>query len=95
MSSADGWLVEGESPKQAPGLCREKTAARGGRGSGLYPESRDRASYAPGTSLWRFPERGGSGIRRRAGARLGARERHRARERRASETKRIKDYTGA
>ncbi len=32
MSSADGWLIEGESPKQVPGLCREKTAPETGEG---------------------------------------------------------------
>ena len=32
MSSADGWLVEGESPKQAPGLCREKRRPKTGEG---------------------------------------------------------------
>ncbi len=32
MSSADGWLVEGESPKQAPGLCREKRRPKAGEG---------------------------------------------------------------
>jgi hypothetical protein len=32
VSSADGWLVEGESPKQAPGLCREKRRPKTGEG---------------------------------------------------------------
>jgi len=32
VSSADGWLVEGESPKQAPGLCREKRRPKAGEG---------------------------------------------------------------
>ena len=32
MSSADGWLVESESPKQAPGLCREKRRPKAGEG---------------------------------------------------------------
>ena len=48
MSSADGWLVEGESPKQAPGLCREKRRPKTGEGRAYTQnpttaQARDRA----------------------------------------------------
>jgi len=47
VSSADGWLVEGDGPKQVARVMPRKTATQDGRGPGLYPESRDRASYGP------------------------------------------------
>ena len=89
MSSADGWLVEGESPKQVTRVMPRKTATQDGRGPGLYPESRDRASYGPASSLGRFP-RG----RRLRNSETSPKTAPGTWEQ-AGATKRIKDYTGA
>ena len=62
MSSADGWLVFGDEPQAGARVMPRKTAALGGRGPGLYPESSYRASWGPRASVdgfsagSRFPE---------------------------------------
>ena len=72
MSSADGWLVEGESPKQAPGLCREKRRPKAGEGR-AYTQNPTPAQVEAERAGGRFtqglaaPEFGGFGGGRRAG----------------------------
>jgi len=68
VSSADGWLVESESPKQAPGLCREKRRPKAGEGRAYTQNPATAQARAPGLPLGPAP-------RERARARARARSR--------------------
>jgi len=52
VSSADGWLVEDESPKQAPGLCREKPRPQTGEGRAYTQNPAAAQASHPGRGLW-------------------------------------------